>query len=287
MAPSMHLPVAAPVTVMVATLALSVTQTGSAAPSFILSIISEMSDARFANVRRRPNNFFKFFFLLDLLAFLLALRAFLRAFLDFLLVGAESSVSSSSRGSWSSSSSMTARSSGSSGASERATLAETMVMCSSLQVAKMYSTEPSVASEVLNALAMLQPSSETPMEEPMKHADLTSTDLTEEMSPISTGDMSVTSSPSSAWVKYTLATVTAPAASPEAKAPATEPAVREASEHPGEVFERGIFLDLASPSVMKALPCSAVTLALTMLRSSPSHAAKRYVASSSVAAGFL
>ena len=56
MAPSMHLPVAAPVTVMVATLALSVTQTGSAAPSFILSIISEMSDARFANVRRRPNH---------------------------------------------------------------------------------------------------------------------------------------------------------------------------------------------------------------------------------------
>ena len=67
----------------------------------------------------------------------------------------------------------------------------------------------------------------------------------------------------------------------------TEPAVREASEHPGEVFERGIFLDLASPTVMKALPCSAVTLALTILRSSPSHVAKRYEASSSVAEGFL
>jgi len=45
-----------------------------------------MSDARFANVRRRPNNFFKFFFLLDLLAFL-------RAFLDFLSVVAVSSKS--------------------------------------------------------------------------------------------------------------------------------------------------------------------------------------------------
>ena len=76
-----------------------------------------------------------------------------------------------------------------------------------------------------------------------------------------------------ASVRYVSLSV-ARAASPEAKAPATAPAVREASEHPGEVFERGIFLDLVSPSVMKALPCSAVTLALTILRSSPSHAAK-------------
>merc|ERR1719409_1090000 len=123
-----------------------------------------------AKLRRRPNLnlFFVDFF-----------------FLDFFVLVETVGVDSVSKGSWSSSSSMTARSSsspsGSSEASERATLAETMVMCSSLQVAKMYSTEPSVASEVLYALAMLQPSSETPMEEPMKHADLSSTDLTEEM----------------------------------------------------------------------------------------------------------
>jgi len=70
-----------------------------------------------------------------------------------------------------------------------------MVMCSSLQVAKMNSPALSEG----KALAILQPDSSTPMEEPMKQADLSSIATGEEASPSSTAVFAAgTSSPSSA-----------------------------------------------------------------------------------------
>ena len=75
------------------------------------------------------------------------------------------------------------------------TWATTMVMCSSLQVAKMNSPTLSVG----KALAILQPDSSTPMEEPMKQADLSSIATGAEASPRTTAVFAVgTSSPSSA-----------------------------------------------------------------------------------------
>ena len=74
---------------------------------------------------------------------------------------------------------------------------------------------------------------------------------------------------------------TEPAGSPALRASMTAPAVRAALSQPllGE--------DLASPSAMKELPWAAVTVALTSLSESPSHAAKMMGASSSVGWPFL